>query len=299
MSSYQQNYGIQLFDDLHNYLPDILYNPERFGNVRDLLDYVYSGITHISPYARGFREYQQRIQQQHQIQQTQQSSQRREQQFYTRVPLTQQFPIYNENIYSQQTHSETSIRQEQQVQHQEGDIRLRQEPDIQIRTTNIPLSTFTTIPLYSGIQGVDTITSSLLSQIFHPTTLSNFLEQTVTVRPTEQQINSSTRIEHIINPSENDTCAICQEDFQTSDIIRKVIHCTHSFHKSCIDTWFASNVHCPTCRYDIRDYITESSNSSMSSEGIQRSDNQNENNQRPINTAPRAIYRNNTYDSTR
>jgi len=71
MSSYQQVYGIQLFDDLHNYLPDILYRPERFGNVRDLLDYMYTGITDVSPYARGFREYQERRQQQQQQQQQQ------------------------------------------------------------------------------------------------------------------------------------------------------------------------------------------------------------------------------------
>jgi hypothetical protein len=28
--------------------------------------------------------------------------------------------------------------------------------------------------------------------------------------------------------------------------------CHHTFHKSCIDTWFQENVHCPVCRHDIR-----------------------------------------------
>lgn len=37
--SYQSIYGVQLLDDIHNYFPDILYNHQRFRNVRDLLNY--------------------------------------------------------------------------------------------------------------------------------------------------------------------------------------------------------------------------------------------------------------------
>jgi hypothetical protein len=33
-------YGIQLLDDLHNYFPAILYNPDRFSSVRSMIEYI-------------------------------------------------------------------------------------------------------------------------------------------------------------------------------------------------------------------------------------------------------------------
>lgn len=50
-------YGIQLFDDIHSYLPDILYNPSRFHNVQDLLDYIQSSARNITPFQRGLAQY--------------------------------------------------------------------------------------------------------------------------------------------------------------------------------------------------------------------------------------------------
>jgi hypothetical protein len=38
--SYQTHYGIQLLDDIHNYFPSILYEPEQFRNVAELLHYI-------------------------------------------------------------------------------------------------------------------------------------------------------------------------------------------------------------------------------------------------------------------
>jgi len=35
-----RQYGIQLLDDLHTYFPDILYNPDRFRTLPDLLQYI-------------------------------------------------------------------------------------------------------------------------------------------------------------------------------------------------------------------------------------------------------------------
>lgn len=50
-------YGIQLFDDIHNYLPEILYNPSRFINVSDLLTYLQEQVDYNTSYNRGMREY--------------------------------------------------------------------------------------------------------------------------------------------------------------------------------------------------------------------------------------------------
>jgi len=37
---YQNHYGIQLLDDIHNYFPAILYEPEGFRSVNELLQYI-------------------------------------------------------------------------------------------------------------------------------------------------------------------------------------------------------------------------------------------------------------------
>ena len=55
-------YHIQLLNDLHEHFPDILYNPERFQNVQDLLLYIRQ-VASINPYMSGrnlYRTYTQR-----------------------------------------------------------------------------------------------------------------------------------------------------------------------------------------------------------------------------------------------
>ena len=52
---------------------------------------------------------------------------------------------------------------------------------------------------------------------------------------------------------QDDICAICQDHFAHNQNVRRLIHCNHYFHQDCIDIWFRGNVHCPTCRHDIRE----------------------------------------------
>lgn len=87
----------------------------------------------------------------------------------------------------------------------------------------------------------------------------------VIVRPTSQQIDTATSLSMYTKTSEEESegegisddelCTICQDEYVDGQAVRKINHCLHSFHKSCIDEWFEQNVHCPICRYDIRDDI--------------------------------------------
>lgn len=43
-------------------------------------------------------------------------------------------------------------------------------------------------------------------------------------------------------------CAICQEDWENGEVVRK-LPCEHGFHIMCIDKWFSENNACPVCRY--------------------------------------------------
>ena len=59
-------YSIGLLNDLHNHFPDILYNPHRFRNVQDLLEY-FRQVARMNPYERGLQMYNQRPQNQWEI----------------------------------------------------------------------------------------------------------------------------------------------------------------------------------------------------------------------------------------
>ena len=82
----------------------------------------------------------------------------------------------------------------------------------------------------------------------------------VPVAPTEQQISTATTIQDADEEAHHDLiCSICQEGYTTGQLIRKLNHCNHRFHKSCIDPWFRAHVHCPVCRHDIRETSTAAS----------------------------------------
>jgi len=84
----------------------------------------------------------------------------------------------------------------------------------------------------------------------------------VPVIPTHQQVLSSTRLVHfdtILDPL-NETCPISLERFADEDLVTQIIFCGHLFNTEQLNNWFASNVRCPVCRYDIRNYVNTSSN---------------------------------------
>jgi len=86
---------------------------------------------------------------------------------------------------------------------------------------------------------------------------NNFLNSTVPVRPTMEQIDRAThsvRYGDIPNPVSL-SCPISLETFNDNDIVRQIRHCEHVFSESQITQWFNTNVRCPVCRYDIRNYV--------------------------------------------
>jgi hypothetical protein len=90
--------------------------------------------------------------------------------------------------------------------------------------------------------------------------LNNFLNTNIIVRPTNEQISNSCRIikyGDIENPL-SDACPISLEHFNNDDNVIQINYCSHIFCHSQLIEWFDTNVHCPVCRYDIRDYIQPS-----------------------------------------
>ena len=79
----------------------------------------------------------------------------------------------------------------------------------------------------------------------------------VVIRPRLAQINYGTEIFAFRDIEEplNTSCPICQEDFEPDDEVMQIKMCRHNFRRECLVNWFQGNVHCPLCRYDIRDYF--------------------------------------------
>lgn len=263
-----QFYGVQLFDDLHNYLPDIIYNPARFRNVQDLLDYIQVGIQRVSPFNRGYDEYMR-------------NENRRNINSYAPRPVSgfQYQPSSSPEYVSEIPIGPSNTPQTSQQRY------------ARVRTTTIPVTT-AELPyitsLFNELNGTQDNNTNLFTSILTGQMLRNFLDQSVVVRPTELQINRATSVETVSALIE-DNCAICQDAMERGAQIRKINQCGHIFHKDCIDVWFDRNVHCPTCRHDIRENI--SSQSSQASQGSQQTNRSNQSTTRP---APR---RTNTYDN--
>lgn len=99
------------------------------------------------------------------------------------------------------------------------------------------------------------ILDSLLQRFFDP----------VPVYPTQTQIEAATRRVRycdIVTPR-NTSCPISLSSFNDSDMVTVIRFCGHIFNTDEITTWFRSNCLCPVCRYDIRNYNSNVSNSEI------------------------------------
>jgi len=112
-----------------------------------------------------------------------------------------------------------------------------------------------------------------LNRTFNPFGGINYLDiirngneytyQDVIVRPTSEQINRAT---DIINWSPNMTqtnCPISLEPFQYNQPTTMIRHCGHLYNSEPLMHWFETNVRCPVCRYDIRDYNPDTNNTNQ------------------------------------
>jgi len=90
----------------------------------------------------------------------------------------------------------------------------------------------------------------------------------VEVYPTPTQVEAATRrvnYRDIISPL-NHSCPISLEEFSDTDMVSVIRQCGHIFKTDELNTWFRSNCKCPVCRYDIRNYNTNTSSSSYFSQ---------------------------------
>lgn len=275
-------YPIPLLNDIHQWFPDILYNPTRFRDVQDLLAYVRQ-VADVNPYTQGLQQYI--AHQNHHRAPAPAPAPRRP------TPTTRYVPP---SPSTASTGFTASAAASANATRGNGHRSNRLEPFLPMASSNrsstVPSSLaewlrpstdvtettyeytattsmngqpvtarIRTVPLRTAMmedEEMDNLTeqtmTSILTQLLSPGNLRSFLEQNVEVAPTEQEIARASTLELPAETLE-DNCAICQDTMEAEQSLRRLNHCHHVFHKTCIDTWFRTNVHCPTCRHDIRD----------------------------------------------
>ena len=89
--------------------------------------------------------------------------------------------------------------------------------------------------------------------------LSSFLNTSVTIRPTVEQLDAASRLVRYgdIERPLSESCPISLDRFNIDDLVRQIHHCGHLFVPSQFDEWFQSNVRCPVCRFDVRNHIRD------------------------------------------
>jgi hypothetical protein len=214
-STPQSYYGIQLLDDLHTYFPAILYNPEQFVTVSDLLAYIQIRVRdRFDLFTAARNQHAPPVQ-----------AQRRREPLVTTIPIRT-----GDNL--------TTV--------------LLQEL---FRSSGIPVSVSVAESNSTRPRNLTTFNNqavaSLLSEFAG---IGESFMEPVPIIPTQEQIENATILRGATTSDEPSRCAVCQDSFTGGQAILKIRHCNHEFHRGCIETWFQSNAHCPICRWDIRDH---------------------------------------------
>ena len=237
-NEYETVYNVGLFDDLHNFLPAVLYDHRRFQTVTDLLGYVHTQtLNHFNLFNRGRQHYQRARHQDMPAGQTAQQPATRPIQITTRetIDIT---PIFT-------TQLNTPLAQH--------GINAVLNPQTGDTTFTFPTPTADELDTEGTTPALDVIMNILQGGLLRPRGTAAGAMDPVVVRPTQEQIDQSTSQRIATTIDEQANCSICQDSFTNGQAIRQINHCRHSFHRACINPWFDRNVHCPVCRFDIRD----------------------------------------------
>ena len=204
---YEEYYNVRLFNDIHNYFPELLYGDlNQFSASRPLLEYIRNQIrNHYDLFSSAQRNYRNSLNSSNTAS--------------TRVTF---------NIHSDETH--------QSDDSDTNDPLTNLITSSLLSLASVPFTNYNTVPV--PLEHIPTLTRQ-----------RNFMEPVI-VRPSERQVQlASSVIENLIT---NEICSICQDTMEGTQQIRRINHCNHTFHNTCIMTWFRRNVHCPVCRHDVR-----------------------------------------------
>jgi hypothetical protein len=211
---YERVYDVGLLDDLHNYFPGLLYEPDRFRTVSDVLSYVRQNASRrFNLFDYGLRQYQQQN---------------------TRVPqntFTRQVPVVP--------------RWTPPATQQQYEFDLTSEVDVAILA---PL--LRSLDRLAGV--VPPVPHQPILRATGQNRFTG-LFQDVIIHASQDLIDNGSTLRTLLMDLE-ESCSICQDRMRQGENIRRLNACQHEFHGACVDNWYLQrSVLCPVCRHDIRD----------------------------------------------
>lgn len=238
-------YGVGLFDDLHNYVPEVLYDSNMFDT--SLIPFLQRRVQDLfgAEYSRNQTQYS------------------LFQQAPRRVDSGIVMPV--STLYTLPARAVTPPLQRPTVQEPLGN-----RASVSARTHTAILDPTSledgiTTLLRTALQvdesvGAATDPEALaamnsISAIILSTLGTNTFLNPVVVAPSQEDIQRATVLTSV-EPAADLVCPICQDhtnEENTTHEWRYIGHCNHGFHRSCIDHWFQEHVQCPVCRFDIRE----------------------------------------------
>ena len=213
------HYHIQLLRDLHDHFPDLLYRPERFRSVSDVLQYVIR-VANQSPYRRGRQQFMSSFEE-----------------IPVRSPSFMPFPA--PTMPSAPAAPAAPMAPAPPSAGSTSSVLSHMVFDI-FSDTNVPSSMDPQLIQFLGSLG------SVFQNMEAPIGASSASSGAVGL--TTDIITRSTHLETALQTQE-DQCAICQDHMTEGQSLRTILHCHHVFHQTCIDVWFQTHATCPTCRH--------------------------------------------------
>jgi len=242
-NNYEHVYGFELFDTVHNFFPEIMYDDSLFTDEIDNWLRYRMSVFFPAMYSRQQNLYR----------------------IYRSTPIRSDFNNWRlGNISNQVFH--TSPSQPTPVlfsRTRPTTSRPTREPPIRTNRSNEPrIQRFNRVIRTTPENIMVSVLSSSIvpeqdNQTFSPRIWERFAED-VEVSPSREQVSAASEIvQNSAIPVET-VCAICQDhESQIEQENWRVLHCSHSFHTSCVDNWLQHNVHCPVCRKDLREFSQE------------------------------------------
>jgi hypothetical protein len=215
----QHLYSIPLLRDLHDHFPDLLYRPERFRSVSDVLQYVIR-VANQSPYRRGRQQFMSSFEE-----------------IPVRSPSFMPFPA--PTMPSAPAAPAAPVAPAAPSAASTSSVLSHMVFDI-FSDTNVPSSMDPQLIQFLGSLG------SVFQNMEAPIGASSASSGAVGL--TTDIITRSTHLE-TAQQTQEDQCAICQDHMTEGQSLRTILHCHHVFHQTCIDVWFQTHATCPTCRH--------------------------------------------------
>jgi hypothetical protein len=215
-SRYQRIYDVGLLDDLHNFFPSLLYRPELFNNVQDVLGYIQRRTAaRFNLFNHGMSEFME--------------AEARSNPYRNTVHRTPIRPV--------------AARMPEPP-----------EPTVEVELTpNTPLTAALDAAILPLLRNLYMPEIQQHRRVFRG---QGRQFQDVIVHATQAQIDVASHVStaDATYAATETICSICQDPIQETEEVRHLNVCRHDFHRACIDNWLLqSSVICPTCRHDIRD----------------------------------------------